>query len=177
MLVFLVLIFIAVPLAELYVIIKVGEAIGALNTIALLILDSIVGVALLRSQGRRAWARFNQALAEGRVPGKEIADGALIIVGGALLLTPGFISDALGVLLLIPPTRAVIRGILARTAFRRMAIGHRTVAWGWESARGSRDPFGPRPERDGRDFDVEGTAHEVDDSPHDHGSEPPALPR
>jgi UPF0716 protein FxsA len=173
----LVLIFIVVPLAELYVIIKVGEAIGALNTIALLILDSIVGVALLRSQGRRAWARFNQALAEGRVPGKEIADGALIIVGGALLLTPGFISDALGVLLLIPPTRAVIRGILARTAFRRMAIGHRTVAWGSESARGPRGPFGPHPEHDGRDYDVEGTAHEVDDNPRDPGSEPPALPR
>ncbi len=88
----LVLIFIVLPIAEIYVIIKVGEAIGVLPTIALLILDGFVGAALARSQGRQAWARFNQALAEGRVPGREVFDGAMIIVGGAFLLAPGFIT-------------------------------------------------------------------------------------
>jgi UPF0716 protein FxsA len=158
----LVLLFIAVPIAELYVIIKVGEAIGVLNTIALLILDSILGAALLRHQGSRAWQRFNEALAEGRIPGKEVANGALIIFGGALLLTPGFISDVLGLLLLLPPTRAAIRGVLARTMFRQLALGHRTVSWGVGNMRGAGPPTGgAAPHRPGQDYDVEGTAHEV----------------
>jgi len=110
----LVLLFVAVPIAELYVIIQIGQAIGALPTIALLILASVLGAALMRSQGRAGWRRFNAATAEGRVPGREVIDGALIILGGALLLTPGFLSDILGLILLLPPTRAIVRGMLAR---------------------------------------------------------------
>ena len=91
---FLVLIFIVLPIAELYVIIKVGGAIGVLPTIALLIADSFLGAALLRAQGRAAWRRFNEALALGRVPAREVFDGAMIILGGAFLITPGFITDA-----------------------------------------------------------------------------------
>src|SRR3954452_7250049 len=116
---FLVLLFIVLPIAEIYVIIKVGEAIGVLPTIALLIVDGFVGAALARSQGRAAWARFNQALAEGRVPARETLDGAMIIVGGAFLLAPGFITDAIGLLLLLPPSRALLRGTIARLARRR----------------------------------------------------------
>src|SRR2546421_9758413 len=108
MLPILVVLFIAVPIAELYVIIKVGEAIGALPTIAILVADSIAGSALLRSQGRSAWRRFNQALAAGRPPAREVLDGALIIFGGAFLITPGFITDVVGVILLLPPTRALV---------------------------------------------------------------------
>src|SRR5256885_13669362 len=89
----LVLIFIVLPIAELYVIIKVGEAIGVLPTIALLILDSFLGAALLRSQGRAAWRRLNQALAEGRVPTREVFDGAMVILGGAVLLPPRSLTD------------------------------------------------------------------------------------
>ncbi len=100
----LVLIFIVVPIAELYVLIQIGSAIGILPTIALLILDSVLGAALMRSQGRAAWMRFNRAVEEGRVPGREVIDGVLVIFGGALLLTPGFISDFLGLILLLPPT-------------------------------------------------------------------------
>ena len=100
---FLVLIFIVLPIAELYVIIKVGEAIGILPTIALLILDSFLGAALLRSQGRAAWRRFNEALAAGRIPTREVFDGAMVILGGAFLITPGFITDVIGILLLVPP--------------------------------------------------------------------------
>ena len=95
--VFLVLIFIVVPIAELFVIIQVGGAIGVWPTIALLIADSVLGSVLMKGQGRAAWRRFNQALAEKRIPGKEVADGFLIILGGALLIAPGFITDIFGI--------------------------------------------------------------------------------
>src|SRR2546430_14743202 len=126
----LVLIFIVLPIAELYVIIKVGEAIGVLPTIALLIVDSFLGAALLRSQGRAAWWRFNEALAQGRIPTREVFDGAMVILGGAFLVTPGFITAVIGVLLLIPPSRAVFRGLVARLAPRRAAFRPRTARRG-----------------------------------------------
>jgi UPF0716 protein FxsA len=138
----LVLLFIAVPLAELAVLIQVGEAIGVWWTIALLVADSILGWWLMRHQGRAAWRRFNEAMQAGRVPTREVLDGALVIFGGALLLTPGFITDILGLILLIPPSRAVVRAVLARRIAHRMV----TVAT-------------PRPRGD---YDVEGTAADVD---------------
>jgi UPF0716 protein FxsA len=125
----LVLLFILVPIAELYVIIQVGEAIGIWLTIALLIADSVLGSMLMRSQGRQAWRRFQDAMRSGRVPAREVLDGALVIFGGAFLLTPGFISDVLGVLLLLPPSRAAIRRVLVRRLGRRMA-GSLTVRRG-----------------------------------------------
>ena len=109
---FLVLLFIVVPLAELYVIIKVGEAIGILPTLAILLADALLGSMLLRHQGRSAWRRFNAAIAEGRFPGREAADGVMIAVGGTLLLTPGFITDVFGLLLLLPPTRALVLSLI-----------------------------------------------------------------
>ncbi len=101
---FLVILFIVVPIAELFVIIQVGQLIGVWPTLALLLADALLGSLLLRHQGRGAWRRFNAALAERRFPGKEVADGVLIVIGGTLLLTPGFITDIAGLLLLIPPT-------------------------------------------------------------------------
>jgi UPF0716 protein FxsA len=142
----LILLFIAVPIAEIYVIIQVGEAIGALPTIAILIADSVLGSWLLRSQGRAAWRRFNRAVAERRPPAREVIDGVLIVFGGALLITPGFISDAFGLLLLLPPTRAVIRALLVRNFTSRLVV---TMAGGW------RDP------RARGDYDVDGTGHDV----------------
>src|SRR3954449_2048926 len=118
----LVLLFIVVPIVELFVIIQVGEAIGVLPTIALLIADSVLGSMLMRSQGRTAWWRFNAALAEGRIPHREVLDGALVIFGGALLLTPGFLSDILGAVLLLPPTRALVRGSVARRLLPRVVV-------------------------------------------------------
>src|SRR6059036_1052382 len=97
----LILLFILVPIAEIYVIIQVGQAIGALWTILLLIADSLVGARLLGWQGRNAWRRFQEALAAGRMPHREILDGVMIVVGGTLLLTPGFITDVFGLLLLL----------------------------------------------------------------------------
>jgi UPF0716 protein FxsA len=116
----LVLLFIVVPIAELAVVIQVGQQIGVLWTVAILVVDSILGSVLMRAQGRTAWRRFNEAIAAGKVPAREVLDGALVVFGGLLLLTPGFITDFLGLLLLIPPTRALVRGILARRLTHRM---------------------------------------------------------
>jgi UPF0716 protein FxsA len=116
-------IFIVVPLAELYVILKVGDAIGALWTIALLAADSVLGSLLLRAQGRSVWRRFNEALAAGRMPHREVMDGVLVIFGGAFLITPGFLTDIVGLILLIPPTRAIVRRLVVRRLGRRVAVG------------------------------------------------------
>src|SRR2546423_4430179 len=116
------LLFLAVPFAELYVILEVvGPALGAPLTIILLALDSVLGSVLLRSQGRAVWRRFNAALAEGRVPTREVVDGVLIIFGGAFLITPGFLTDVVGFVLMIPPTRALVRRLVMRRLGRRMA--------------------------------------------------------
>jgi len=158
----LVLLFIAVPIAELYVIFAVvGDAIGIGWTLLLLVVDSIVGSLLLRSQGRAVWRRFTQATTTGRVPHREVLDGALVIFGGALLLTPGFITDIVGLLLLIPPTRAVARRVVARALAQRVIVG---LTSGGRRGR-------PRP-RGARAYDVEGSATEAPRPP----TEPP-LPR
>jgi UPF0716 protein FxsA len=143
----LVLLFIVAPIAELAVIIQVGQEIGVLWTVAILVADSILGAVLLRSQGRAAWRRFNEAVRTGRVPAREVADGALLIFGGALLLTPGFLTDILGLVLLIPPTRALVRAVLMRQLARRML----------RAATTPRD--GPRARAE---YDVDGTATDVD---------------
>jgi UPF0716 protein FxsA len=144
----LVALFIVLPLAELYVILKVGDAIGVPWTILLLAADSILGAMLLRSQGRAVWRRFNEALATGRMPHREVQDGVLVIFGGAFLITPGFITDAIGLLLLLPPTRAVIRRLGMRRLRHRMEL--RVASAGAGTA---------------RDFDVEGSATEYESPP------------
>jgi UPF0716 protein FxsA len=110
----LVLLFIVVPIAELALLIQVGQLIGVWWTILLLIADAILGSWLLKTQSRAAWRRFNEALANGRVPHREVIDGVLVIFGGVLLLTPGFITDIFGLLFLFPPTRVLLRGLLVR---------------------------------------------------------------
>jgi UPF0716 protein FxsA len=155
----LLVLFIVVPIVELFVIIQVGIAIGVLPTIALLIADSILGSVLMRTQGRAAWARFNAVLAEGRIPHREVLDGVLVIFGGALLLTPGFVTDIFGLLLLLPPTRAVIRGTLVRRLLPRVVVSGLGGVRPGPSSRGpARRRGGPEP----RGADVEGTATEVD---------------
>jgi UPF0716 protein FxsA len=110
----LVILFIVVPIAELALLIQVGQVIGVWWTILLLVADALIGSWLLRTQSRAAWRRFNEALAGGRVPHREVVDGVLVIFGGVLLLTPGFITDIFGVLFLLPPTRVLLRGLLVR---------------------------------------------------------------
>ncbi len=118
----LVLLFLVVPLAELYVIIQVGQAVGALNTIALLIVISAVGAWLAKREGMSVWRRFQRQVESGAVPGKEIADGVMILFAGALLMSPGFLTDLLAIALLLPPVRAGVRAVLMRQAARRAGI-------------------------------------------------------
>ena len=118
----LVLLFLVVPLAELYVIIQVGQAFGALNTIALLIIISATGAWLVKREGMSIWKRFQRQVEAGAVPGKEIADGVMILFAGALLMSPGFLTDVLGIALLLPPVRAVVRAMLMKQAARRAGI-------------------------------------------------------
>ena len=151
----LLLIFVVVPLAELYVILRVGDAIGWGWTILILAADSVLGSVLLKSQGRAVWRRFTDAIRAGRVPHNEVIDGVLVIFGAAFLITPGFITDVLGLILLVPPTRRLMRLAARRSLERRTIV---TVA----------GP--PGRSRRGRDYDVEGSASEVD-------SETGRLPR
>jgi UPF0716 protein FxsA len=145
----LIVLFIVLPLAELYLIYQVGDAIGVIPTLLLLAADSVIGSLLLRSQGRAAWRRLNEALAEGRMPHREVQDGVLVVFGGAFLITPGFITDVIGLLMLLPPTRPLVRRLVMRALSRRV----------------ERRMTRPR-----GDFDVEGTATE-------HESPPSHLPR
>jgi UPF0716 protein FxsA len=148
---FLIILFIVVPIAELYVIIQIGGAIGVVPTLLLLLADAVLGSLLLRHQGRTAWVAFNRAMAENRVPGKEVVDGILIIFGGALLLTPGFLTDIFGLILLIPPTRAIVRAFARRFVVGRFAMGPRAAVWSYGQVRdrGARrpGPGGPAPGR------------------------------
>jgi UPF0716 protein FxsA len=118
----LVALFIVVPLVEIYVIIQVGQAIGPWWTILLLIADSIFGAWLIRVEGSRAWRALRQALDSGRMPAKELADGALILIGGTLMLAPGFVTDAVGILIILPFTRPVFRRLLTRVVASRLVV-------------------------------------------------------
>ena len=103
------ILFIVLPIVELAVIIQVGQAIGVFNTIGLLLLVSFVGAWLVKREGIGVWNRFQQQMQMGAVPGREIADGVLVMFAGALLISPGFVTDILGILLLLPPVRAAVR--------------------------------------------------------------------
>ena len=154
----LVVLFVVVPLLELYLIFKVGDAIGILPTILLLFADSLVGSYLLKSQGRQVWRRFNEATAAGRIPHSEIIDGVLVIFGGAFLITPGFLTDIFGLLFLLPPTRAAFRR-LVRAGIERGTLWGRV---GGAAVRAGQARRESRP-RDGTPGDyVEGTATDVD---------------
>jgi UPF0716 protein FxsA len=138
--------FILVPLAELAVLIAVGDWIGLVPTLILLLVVSVAGAWLAKREGLAAWARFQRAMAEGRVPTVEVADGAMILLAGALLLTPGFLTDVAGVLLLLPPTRAMARRLAPRLAERRLRRrgGRRVVVDGTSRPSGStRVTWGP----------------------------------
>jgi UPF0716 protein FxsA len=152
MLPLLIVLFIVVPIVELAVIIQVGQEIGVLPTLAILVVASVLGSVLMRSQGRTVWRRFNETVAAGRPPAREVLDGVLIIFGGALLLTPGFVTDVFGIALLAPPSRAVIRSLLVRR------LGSRLVVSTAGRFGGARMP----PRRPARGWDVEGTATEID---------------
>jgi UPF0716 protein FxsA len=153
----LLLLFLGLPIAELYVIYLVGDSIGIFWTLLLLAADSVLGTVLLRSQGRVVWRRFNEAMAAGRVPTREVQDGVAVIFGGAFLVTPGFLTDILGVILLLPPTRALVIRFGGREVARRMTKRVRVTD--------------TRPRHRPHEHDVEGTATEYP------AGDPPRLER
>jgi UPF0716 protein FxsA len=142
------MLFLLIPIcwlvAEIYVAIQVAGAIGVLATVLLLIAGWPLGAWALRSQGGAAWRRLGDAVGAGRSPGREVLDGALILLGGTLLIVPGFITDVIAVFLLLPPTRAVTRRSLSRNLQSRLVV------------RATR--FGPS----GRPYDVDSTATDVE---------------
>ena len=112
----LLLLFLAVPLAEILVIVEVAQKTGILETIGLLLVVSILGAWLVKSEGMGVIRKIQFQLVQGQIPGKELLDGGLILIAGVMMLTPGFITDALGLLLLFPLTRPIIR----RLFFKRI---------------------------------------------------------
>jgi UPF0716 protein FxsA len=147
---FVLLLLIIWPIAELFVAIEVAQAIGVLLTVLLLIVSWPLGVWLVRAEGRAAWRRLSVAVSAGRPPAREVIDGALVLAGGALLIVPGFITDVVGLLLLAPPTRMLARTGIVRNFQSRLVV---------QATRFSRP----------------GTAHDVDSTARD--IDPPALPR
>ena len=116
------LVFVVWVVAEVFVAIQVAHAIGALATVLLLLVSWPLGWWALRAQGRAAWRRLGAAVSEGRSPGREVLDGVLVLLGGLLLIVPGFIADVLGVLALLPPTRDLMRRGLARNLQSRLVV-------------------------------------------------------
>ncbi|MEO3812548.1 FxsA family protein [Sphaerisporangium sp. B11E5] len=114
--------FLIVPVLEIWVLIQIGQVIGGWQTVGLLILDSLLGAWLVRREGRRAWRGLQQALQSGRMPDRELADGALIVAGGALLLTPGFLTDLVGFFCVLPFTRPLARRALSWFLGRRVRL-------------------------------------------------------
>ena len=114
--------FVVVPLAEIWAILQVGQVVGPWWTILLLVADSMLGAWLIRREGSRAWRALREALSGGRMPARELADGALILIGGTLMLSPGFLLDAVGILLILPFTRPVARRLLTRVVERRLVV-------------------------------------------------------
>jgi UPF0716 protein FxsA len=115
--------FLLVPIVEIYLIIQVGSAIGGWETVGLLIVISLAGACLVRHQGIAILARVQRSLAEGRLPTDPLIDGLLVLIAGALMLTPGFLTDGVGLLLLLPPSRIVVRSSLKKRFAGRVSVG------------------------------------------------------
>ncbi|MDX1531555.1 MAG: FxsA family protein [Rhodothermales bacterium] len=124
----LLLLFTAVPVVELVLLVWLGEQIGFWPTVALIIGTALVGTTLAHREGLAAWHRFQQRLQSGGLPGKELTDGLIILVAGALLLTPGVLTDVVGLLGLLPPTRALLRRALSKRLQRGLLGGDVHVA-------------------------------------------------
>ncbi len=132
------------PVAEIYVAIQVGDVIGAAATILLLLASFPLGLWVLRSHGSRAWRRFSDAVAQRRAPGAAALDGALVVIAGVLLMIPGFITDVIALVMLLPPTRALMRRLVVGKLQNRFVV--QAVRFG----------------RGLRPYDVDSTARDID---------------
>lgn len=124
----LLLVFVVLPVVELVVLVRVVGEVGFLNTLALLVLVGALGWWLCKQQGLGVLRRIQTSAARGEVPDRALADGGLIALGGVLLVLPGFVSDALALVLLLPPTRAVVRALLGRAVGRRATVVRHTAS-------------------------------------------------
>jgi UPF0716 protein FxsA len=177
----LVVIFLFVPVVEIYVIIQVGQIIGPFPTLALLIFESLLGAWLLKREGRVAWVSLQRAVASGRLPGQELVDAGLVLVGGTLLLAPGFITDVVGFFFILPWTRPLTRRLLIWLLVRRTARLTARAEWvarqqagprgtGRPAGRPTGRPAGRPPSRPTRPIVVEGEL--VSDADKDRGAQP-----
>lgn len=141
----LLIVFVMVPVLELWLILQVadllgGDSRGAALTVLLLVGDSLLGAALLRSQGRAVWREFTRAIDERRMPSREIVSGGFVILGGALLLTPGFLTDLMGLSMLLPPTRRLLGGWVMGMLSRRVRLSFAIADTGLRNFRRSEAP-------------------------------------
>ena len=167
---FLVVAFLVVPIVEIYVIVQVGQQIGALPTVLLLIFESALGAWIVRHEGSRAWRALQTAATSGQLPSRELADAALVLVGGTLLLTPGFVTDIVGFFFILPPTRPLARRLLIGFFMRRAVVA---VTRFGPTGPGGGPPYGPG-RGSGRVVPGEVVRDEPDDrSPGGPDEEPP----
>lgn len=153
------LLFILIPIAEIMLLLKVSQFIGAWTTVGLVLLTAFLGINLLKRQGLSTLSRFQQRLQSGQIPAQEMVEGMLIAFSGALLLTPGFITDAIGFTCLIPPVRALI-------AKRILRSGGGFIMGGFSSQAGfgqPRSPFDKGETIDGEFRDETDPRHSLDD--------------
>ena len=118
----LLILFIIVPIIELSLFMLLGKHLGLVPTLVIIVITAVIGASLTKSQGGKALANFQNALAMGKMPHKEMVDGLLVLIAGAVLLTPGFLTDTVGFLLLLPPVRAVVRGIVSEKLAKRVHV-------------------------------------------------------
>ena len=164
----LIVLLVVVPIVELTVIVTVAGNLGVLPTLALLVLFSVAGGWLLKREGTGVWRRVQDQLGRGEVPAVALVDGLLILVGGLLMLTPGFVTDAIGLLLLLPPVRAALRLVVLRRFQRRVEASFAVPGGAGFAAAG---PFGPTVEGVVVREYVGDVVYDVDDRP----AEPPLL--
>lgn len=156
---FLFLLFVITPIAEMWLLIKVGGYIGALSTVALVALTAMIGIALLRQQGLSTLWRAQQRMESGELPAQEIVEGLLLAVGGALLLTPGFITDSIGFFCLLPGLRQLL---VARLVKHFVVVQSQRASNRFEDQRDSfqAKPFNQAPPRDGHTIEGDFKRHD-----------------
>lgn len=142
----LLLLFLIAPVVELALLIKLGDIIGFWPTMGIIVLTAITGSFLARREGLAVWRKLNERLSAGALPGKELVDGVIILIAGALLITPGVLSDLTGILGMLPPTRALIRKEVMRRIERSMAQGSMTMSFGSFGSAGFGDDYADVPE-------------------------------
>lgn len=146
------LLFTLIPAVEIWLLIEVGTVIGAMNTLAIIVTTGFLGAYYARRQGLRIVWRMQESMNRGQVPGGELTNGALLLLGGAMLLTPGFLTDALGFSLIFPPTRDGLKALLRAWLEHKLEAGELRVRVASREPRGSdtRRPPGPAEPEGGR---------------------------